>query len=116
MNFDLDAFISYAHLDNKSLMEGHPGWITNLHSALELKITQILGKKPEIWRDPKLQGNDAFGVVILDRVRRSAVLITIVSPCYINSEWTRKELVEFGKQRKSKAASCCMTRLESSRY
>jgi len=97
MNFDLDAFISYAHLDNKCLMEGHPGWITNLHRALELKITQLLGKKPEIWRDPKLQGNDAFGVVILDRVRRAAVLITILSPCYINSEWTRKELLEFWK-------------------
>jgi hypothetical protein len=97
MNFDVDAFISYAHLDNKCLMEGHPGWITNLHRALELKITQLLGKKPQIWRDPKLQGNDAFSLIILDRVRAAAVLITVLSPCYINSEWTRKELVEFWK-------------------
>jgi len=97
MSFDLDAFISYSHLDNRSLIEGHPGWITNLHRALELKVTQLLGKRPEIWRDPKLQGNDAFSLSILDRVRRAAVLITILSPCYINSEWTRKELVEFWK-------------------
>ena len=97
MSFDLDAFISYAHLDNCSLIEGHPGWITNLHRALELKVTQLLGKRPEIWRDPKLQGNDVFSLTILDRVRGAAVLITILSPCYLNSEWTRKELVEFWK-------------------
>jgi hypothetical protein len=97
MSFDLDAFISYAHLDNCSLIEGHPGWITNLHRALELKVTQLLGKRPEIWRDPKLQGNDSFSLTILDRVRGAAVLITILSPCYVNSEWTRKELVEFWK-------------------
>jgi hypothetical protein len=95
MNFDLDAFISYAHLDNRSLIEGHSGWVTNLHRALELKVTQLLGKRPEIWRDPKLQGNDSFSLTILDRIRGAAVLITILSPCYINSEWTRKELVEF---------------------
>jgi hypothetical protein len=95
VNFDLDAFISYAHLDNQCLIEGHPGWITNLHRALELKVTQLLGKRPEIWRDPKLQGNDAFALTILDRVRGAAVLITVVTPCYVNSEWTRKELVEF---------------------
>jgi hypothetical protein len=97
MHFDLDAFISYAHLDNRCLMEGHPGWITNLHRALELKVTQLLGKRPQIWRDPKLQGNDVFALTILDQVRSAAVLITILSPCYINSEWTRKELVEFWK-------------------
>jgi hypothetical protein len=28
-------------------------------------------------------------------LRGTAVLVTVLSPCYINSEWTRKELVEF---------------------
>jgi hypothetical protein len=26
MNFDLDAFISYAHMDNVQLIQGHQGW------------------------------------------------------------------------------------------
>lgn len=29
MNFDLDAFISYAHMDNVGLIQGHQGWISN---------------------------------------------------------------------------------------
>ncbi len=97
MNFDLDAFISYAHMDNIGLIEGHQGWISNLHRALEVKVGQLLGKRPHIWRDPKLQGNDVFADTLLERLRHVAVLISVLSPCYVNSEWTRRELVEFWK-------------------
>jgi hypothetical protein len=97
MNFDLDAFISYAHMDNVGLIEGHQGWISNLHRALEVKVGQLLGKQPHIWRDPKLQGNDVFADTLLERLRHVAVLISVLSPCYVKSEWTRRELVEFWK-------------------
>jgi hypothetical protein len=97
MNFDLDAFISYAHMDNVGLMEGHQGWISNLHRALEVKVGQLLGKQPQIWRDPKLQGNDMFADTLLERLRHVAILISVLSPCYVKSEWTRRELVEFWK-------------------
>ena len=60
MHFDGDAFISYAHLDNQELIEGRKGWVANLHRALEIRVGQLLGKQPHIWRDPKLQGNDFF--------------------------------------------------------
>jgi hypothetical protein len=97
MNFDLDAFISYAHMDNVGLIEGHQGWISNLHRALTIKVGQLLGKPPNIWRDPKLQGNDVFADTLLERLRHVAVLISVLSPCYVNSKWTRRELVEFWK-------------------
>ena len=97
MKFDHDAFISYAHMDNVGLGEGHQGWISNLHRALEVKLGQLLGKPPHIWRDPKLHGNDVFAEALLDRLRHVAVLVSIISPCYVKSEWTRRELVEFWK-------------------
>ena len=56
MNFEGDAFISYAHLDNVELVEGHKGWVANLHRALEIRVAQLLGKQSRIWRDPKLAG------------------------------------------------------------
>ena len=97
MNFQGDAFISYAHLDNVELIEGRRGWVTNLHRALEIRVGQLLGKPPEIWRDPKLQGNDAFGETLMERLRRVASLISVVSPRYVKSEWARRELAEFWK-------------------
>ena len=97
MSFDCDAFISYSHIDNVSLVDGSKGWITNLHRALEIRVAQLLGEKPAIWRDPKLAGNDVFENTLVDQLQRVAVLITIVSPRYVKSEWTRRELVEFWK-------------------
>lgn len=97
MNFDGDAFISYAHLDNIELIEGRKGWVANLHRALEVRVGQLLGKEPHIWRDPKLQGNDFFAETLIERLQRVASLITVVSPRYVKSEWTRRELSEFWK-------------------
>lgn len=95
MNFECDAFISYAHLDNVALVEGRKGWIAGLHRALEVRVAQLLGKSADIWRDPKLAGNDLFSDTIGDRLRRAAGLISILTPRYVRSEWTRKELSEF---------------------
>src|SRR3954471_13218328 len=95
MIFEGDAFISYAHLDNVELVEGRRGWVANLHRALEVRVAQLLGKPPAIWRDPKLSGNDLFEDTLTDRLKRVAVLVTVVSPRYLKSEWTIRELMEF---------------------
>ena len=81
----------------RSWSRGAKGWVANLHRALEIRVGQLLGKTPHIWRDPKLQGNDFFAETLVDRLKRVAVLVTVVSPRYIRSEWTRKELDEFWK-------------------
>lgn len=95
--FEGDAFISYAHLDNVELVEGRKGWVANLHRALEVRVGQLLGKSPHIWRDPKLQGNDLFAETLIEKLQRVAVLVTVVSPRYLKSEWTIRELKEFWK-------------------
>src|SRR6185295_16498448 len=97
MQFETDAFISYAHLDNVELIEGSKGWVANLHRALEVRVAQLLGKQPHIWRDLKLSGNDFFAETLLERLARVAVLVAIVSPRYVRSDWARRELVEFWK-------------------
>src|SRR5215469_1520198 len=97
MVFEGDAFISYAHLDNIELIEGRKGWVANLHRALEVRVGQLLGKEPRIWRDPKLQGNDFFAETLVEKLRGVASLIAVVSPRYVNSEWAKRELTEFFK-------------------
>jgi hypothetical protein len=99
MNFDLDVFISYSHIDNEPLQptKEHRGWVTQLHQALEKLVAQQLGKTPHIWRDPKLKGNDDFAETLVERLRRVAVIVSVVSPPYLSSTWTRRELMEFCK-------------------
>lgn len=95
MEFAGDAFISYAHLDNVELVEGRKGWVANFHRALEVRVGQLLGKSPKIWRDPKLSGNDLFAETLVDQLKQVALLVSVVSPRYLKSEWTLRELNEF---------------------
>lgn len=95
MDFPGDAFISYAHLDNVELVEGRKGWVANFHRALEVRVGQLLGKSPKIWRDPKLSGNDLFEETLVDQLKQVALLVSVVSPRYLKSEWTIRELNEF---------------------
>jgi hypothetical protein len=97
MAFEHDFLISYAHLDNEPLIAGEQGWISELHRLLEIRVGQVRGEKPKIWRDLKLQGNDIFADTILERLPRIAALVSVVSPRYVQSEWCNRELKEFSR-------------------
>jgi hypothetical protein len=97
MEFEGNAFISYAHLDNVELIQGRKGWVANLHRALQTRLSQLLGKEAAVWWDPKLQGNDVFAMTLVDRLQHVAALVTVVTPRYVKSEWGHKEIVEFCK-------------------
>jgi len=90
-----DIFISYAHLDDKPLTEGQKGWITKFHRILEVRLGQLLGEEPRIWRDAKLSGNDVFDQSIVGEVRKARVMVSIMTPRYVKSDWCVRELSGF---------------------
>ena len=92
-----DIFISYAHLDDKPLTEGQKGWITKFHRILEVRIGQLLGEEPEIWRDPKLGGSDMFDQAIVTEFQNARVMVSIMTPRYIKSDWCVREFSEFAE-------------------
>jgi hypothetical protein len=93
--FEKHLFISYAHLDNEPLQPEKPGWITRLHESLKIVLGMRLGKKAEIWRDEKLRGNDILGQEILDQFPKTALLLSVVTPRYLGSDWCRREVANF---------------------
>lgn len=90
--FENDVFISYAHDDDEPLMQGESGWVSEFHDTLEKLVKQISGERFRIWRDPKLQGNDYFSDTLVEALPKTAVLVSVVSPRYLKSEWCLKEL------------------------
>ena len=95
MIFEQNLFISYAHIDDEPLTPGERGWITRFHATLEALLSMRLGRKAKIWRDEKLQGNDVFGDEIVAQFNQSAVLVSILTVRYLNSEWCTREAREF---------------------
>jgi TIR domain/Domain of unknown function (DUF4062) len=90
-----DIFISYAHIDNQPLAEGLRGWVESLHERLRIRLGQLLGEEASIWRDRKLQGNDVFADALVEKVSSVAILVSVLSPRYVKSEWCLRELEEF---------------------
>ncbi|MGA7461407.1 MAG: toll/interleukin-1 receptor domain-containing protein [Candidatus Korobacteraceae bacterium] len=97
MEFQRHLFISYAHIDNVPLSEDQQGWITRFHNTLSAMLNMRMGRKAEIWRDSKLQGNDIFADEIVQQFPRTALLISVLTPRYAESEWCTREVREFCK-------------------
>ena len=95
MDFENDIFISYAHIDNLPLDKGQEGWISTFDRALAIRLAQLQGQHPRVWRDPKLQGNDYFSDTILEQFPKVALLVSVLSPRYVKSEWCIRELQHF---------------------
>ena len=95
MQFQTDIFISYAHIDDESLIQNQKGWISEFHRALDIRLAQLMGRRPVIWRDDSLQGNDVFDKQIVDQFSKVAIMISIITPRYVKSDWCIKEVDEF---------------------
>ena len=95
MRFDRHLFISYAHIDNQPLSPQQQGWITRFHATLAAQLSMRIGRQAEIWRDDKLRGNDIFADEIVEQFDRTAILISVLTPRYLASEWCTRELREF---------------------
>lgn len=97
-NFENDIFISYAHIDDEPLVKGQDGWITKFHHAFETRYRQLWGSAPKIWRDKrKMHGNDYIEETLVSQVSKNAILVSILSPRYLEREWCLREVEEFCK-------------------
>src|SRR5260370_2646781 len=94
--FKYDIFISYAHLDDRSPFGDEKGWIDLLQERLSVLVAQALGYELSIWRDGhNLQGNDVLQGAIGEGVTQSLLLVPIISPRYVQSEWCIREMDAF---------------------
>jgi hypothetical protein len=90
-----EAFISYGHIDNTPIEDEESGWVDNLHKRLEFRLGELLGYKPQVWRDTRLPRSVYFAGELGERLEGSCVLVSVLSPGYIKSPWCMGELNEF---------------------
>lgn len=90
--YEHDIFISYAHVDNQKLNIMNEGWITTLRDNLKVQLARKLGRDlATVWTDHSLPGNAALTPEIMKILRHTSVMVAILSPAYLESEWCGRE-------------------------
>ena len=97
MNYEKDVFISYAHLDDKPLDESAKGWVSDFHKMLKTRLEQTIGHDINVWRDERLTGNEIFAPEIEAQLPKLKVMVSIITPRYVESDWCKRELNYFYK-------------------
>ena len=101
MSDDIQVFISYSRKDN---LPWHTpadarGFVSYFHDALHYDLTDKGAASVRLWRDVKrVSDADQFEPVIEQEIRSSAVLLVILSPNWMESQYCRRELDDFGKR------------------
>lgn len=110
--FKHDVFVSYAHADNLPVGVEDKGWIDKFHGSFLNYLKRLIRDASlSIFRDPKLDGNDVFGEVLDASIRGSAVLVTVLTPNYVESEWCMREFNGFVAASSSSPALASKSRL-----
>lgn len=92
-----DIFISYSHIDNQPFGDPRGGWVDIFHEQLQNFVNVHVGQRTNVWRDKRLTPMEVFSDEIEQQLRSSAVLVSIISPGYMQSAWCNRELVGFTK-------------------
>jgi hypothetical protein len=96
--YENDVFISYAHADNEPLLPGKPGWVDIFEDLLRKRVRNRIRGEIQFFRDPQLRSCNKFSDELDDQLAKSAVLICILSPRYVESDWCLWELEQFYKR------------------
>jgi hypothetical protein len=93
--FAADVFISYSHIDDLPFGAEGSRWVTEFHRNLDIRVRAYLGRAATIWRDRKLGGADVFSDEIAAQLRATGILVSVLTPSYLRSEWCHRELQTF---------------------
>lgn len=98
VQFEYDILISFSPLDNQLVQNGEDGWVTEFRKSLELRLSQLIGRKPMIHSNDIEPIDDQHDVSDID-ASKYALVIPILSKWYIRGEGGIAELESYCEQR-----------------
>ena len=87
--------LSYAGIDDQPLLDGRPGWVSQLHRNLEVRMEQLSGEKINIARLREEAVSPAVEAELMERLPEAKAMISVVSPPFIKSDMCRKGVERF---------------------
>jgi hypothetical protein len=89
MESEYDVFVSYARNDDSDRQ------VEELVEDLTKALGKRIGRQASIAFDKDFEPSEEFASAIDDKIRRSALMIALISPTYVKRPYTRKEVQSF---------------------
>lgn len=106
LSYDHDIFVSYAHgpvpLGNfgGERLDPLSRWTQAFVDDLRCQVDYFLtikdpDRRVDFWMDPELEGNQPLAANLQTKVERSALVLVVMSPFYLQSDWCGREVAWF---------------------
>jgi hypothetical protein len=96
----VQIFISYARDDDAPPPEAPDslGFVTTLHDQLLFEFKRLGHPRPKLWRDTKsIEKAHQFEPRLEEAIKKSSLLLVVLSKNWMASEWCRRELETFAE-------------------
>jgi serine/threonine protein kinase len=92
-----DVVITYSDLDDQPLMSGRPGWISQLHQNLQVRVAQLSGKQVAVVKHSDRSASVEFETEVLKQIPNAKTVISVLSPPFSQSNGCHRIVESFWK-------------------
>jgi len=92
-----DVVIAYANLDDQPLMSGRPGWISQLHQNLLVRLAQLSGKQVAVVKHSDRSASTDIEAEVLKQIPNAKTVVSVLSPPFAHSNGCQRIVKSFWK-------------------
>jgi serine/threonine protein kinase len=92
-----DVVITYANLDDQPLISGRPGWISQLHQNLQVRVAQLSGKQVAVVKHSDHSASAETEAEVLKQIPNAKTVVSVLSPPFAHSDGCHRIVASFWK-------------------
>jgi hypothetical protein len=92
-----DVVITYANLDDEPLLAGRPGWISQLHQNLQVRVAQLSGKQVAVLKHSDRNATADTEAEVLKQIPNAKTVVSVLSPPFAHSNGCHRLVESFWK-------------------
>jgi serine/threonine protein kinase len=92
-----DVVITYSKLDDQPLLAGRPGWISNLHHNLRVRVAQLSGKQVAVVKHSDNCASSEIESEVLKEIPNAKTVVSVLSPPFAHSDGCHRIVESFWK-------------------
>jgi serine/threonine protein kinase len=92
-----DVVITYSNLDDRPLMSGRPGWISQLHQNLQVRVAQLSGKQVAVVKHSDSSASAEIESEVLKQIPNAKTVVSVLSPPFARSGGCHRIVESFWK-------------------